>query len=327
MFDLPENAISKGLSDPQGAFKYIYNQLIYKDGYLIARWINQLINQRLRNPGDLDVMKEDWDTLILIDACRFDYFSECADLPGTLSSKQSPASMSLGFIKENYVGRELHDTVYVTANPFASEIDSGTFHDVVSLIDDYYDNDAGTVPPEDLADAARKAHDNYPNKRIIVHFMQPHGPYFGEKAKEIRKKLMSEENISFTRLEDGPSNPDKTYPDLMHAASYGYLSSEDVQTVYEENLKMVLNYALQLQKLLEGKTVISADHGENLGNPSTYFSADYGHGGYSPEVREVPWVELEYETRKNVRRARPVKSNEVDEEVVIEQLESLGYME
>ena len=307
MFDLPENAISKGLSDPQGAFKYIYNQLIYKDGYLIARWINQLINQRLRNPGDLDVMKEDWDTLILIDACRFDYFSECADLPGTLNSKQSPASMSLGFIKENYIGRELHDTVYVTANPFASEIDSGTFHDVVSLIDDYYDNDAGTVPPEDLADAARKAHDNYPNKRIIVHFMQPHEPFLSEHGQWVSDRLKWKGN-------------------QYHLPAA--VSLDDLQRAYQENLNVVLTHVNALIEEINGKIVVSSDHGELLGerlSPIPIRGLEHPEKIYEDVLLCVPWLEIDTDNRRAIKPDPPKEQNQIASKKAKKRLKQLGY--
>jgi len=307
MFDLPENAISKGLSDPQGAFKYIYNQLIYKDGYLIARWINQLINQRLRNPGDLDVMKEDWDTLILIDACRFDYFSECADLPGTLSSKQSPASMSLGFIKENYIGRELHDTVYVTANPFASEIDSRTFHDVVSLIDDYYDNDAGTVPPEDLADAARKAHDNYPNKRIIVHFMQPHEPFLSEHGQWVSDRLKWKGN-------------------QYHLPAA--VSLDDLQRAYQENLNVVLTHVNALIEEINGKIVVSSDHGELLGerlSPIPIRGLEHPEKIYEDVLLCVPWLEIDTDNRRAIKPDPPKEQNQIASKKAKKRLKQLGY--
>jgi len=308
MFDLPENAISKGLSDPQGAFKYIYNQLIYKDGYLTARWINQLINQRFRSPGELDVMKEDWDTLILIDACRFDYFSECADLPGTLSSKQSPASMSLGFIKENYIGRELHDTVYVTANPFASEIDSRTFHDVVSLIDDYYDNDAGTVPPEDLADAARKAHDNYPNKRIIVHFMQPHEPFLSEHGQWVSDRLKWKGN-------------------QYHLPAA--VSLDDLQRAYQENLNVVLTHVNALIEEINGKIVVSSDHGELLGerlSPIPIRGLEHPEKIYEDVLLCVPWLEIDTDNRRAIKPDPPKEQNQIASKKAKKRLKQLGYV-
>jgi len=156
--------------------------------------------------------------------------------------------------------------------------------------------------------------------------MQPHGPYFGEKAKTLREKLVAEHNIQFTRLSDTANSSGKKYADLMYAAKDGYLSSEQVREIYIENLEIVLEYARTLADNLEGKTVISADHGENLGNPGGLFAPKYGHNGFSPEVRFVPWMVLDYDNRKNVTREPPIESEGVDEETVAEQLKHLGYL-
>lgn len=88
----------------------------------------------------------------------------------------------------------------------------------------------------------------------------------------------------------------------------------------------MLRYAEKLAKLLNGKTVVSSDHGENLGNPGGIFSPKYGHNGYSPEVRFVLWVEFEYDHRKSLTSELPVNSETVDSETVNQQLEYLGYV-
>ncbi|WP_152419375.1 hypothetical protein [Halobiforma nitratireducens] len=64
----------------------------------------------------VDVMDKDWDNLILLDACRHDVFKEVNDISGDLQSVVSKGSTSYEFMKENFSGKELHDTVYVTGN-------------------------------------------------------------------------------------------------------------------------------------------------------------------------------------------------------------------
>jgi len=88
--------------------------------YEVVRIINEChrrVNIR-RNPSGTDVMSEDWDNLILLDACRYDAFSKVNTLKGNLEERVSKGSTSKEFIKSNFVGRELHDTVYITANPY-----------------------------------------------------------------------------------------------------------------------------------------------------------------------------------------------------------------
>ena len=129
-----------------------------------------------------DVIDEDWDNLILLDAARFDYFEDLNTISGSLRKEISRGKKSWEFIERNFIDRELHDTVYVTANPFSSDIPEGTFHYVDHLHARVWDSRIGTVQPEDVVEAAIEAHNEYPNKRLIVHYMQPHRPYLGETA-------------------------------------------------------------------------------------------------------------------------------------------------
>lgn len=84
-------------------------------------------------------------------------------------------------------------------------------------------------------------------KNVVAHFMQPHYPYIGHKIVEPLKEI------------------------------------EKVREGYMDNLKLVLEYAL---KLASGKTVITADHGELLGEHGLVFHPE----GYDyKELREVPY--------------------------------------
>jgi len=156
--------------------------------------------------------------------------------------------------------------------------------------------------------------------------MQPHGPYFGSYASSIRDKLVTEENIGFSRLNCTSEKSRRVYPDLLYAARDGYVSSQDIQKVYLENLELVMEYVQRLSSTLDGKTVITADHGERLGSPSKYSAFNYGHGGHVPEVREVPWLELEYSNRKPIISDDPEIAEKVDTDIVTEQLKQLGYL-
>ncbi|WP_147376628.1 alkaline phosphatase family protein [Halopiger aswanensis] len=274
-------------------------------------------------------MQKDWDNLLLLDACRYDILQSLADRE--IEKIVSVGGRSSEFIEEAMNGKELYDTVYISSNPHVEmTLDDGVFHDVIKTYGESWKNqrtnDHTKFHPENVYNIAKDNIESYSDKYIVVHFMQPHGPYFGEKAKHLRQELASEYNIRFTRLPDTEENGKKQYADLMYAAKDGYLSAAQIHEVYIENLKLVLEYAEKLANELNGKTVISSDHGENLGNPGGVFSPKYGHNGYSPEVRFVPWMEFEYEQRKSVTSETPVESESVDDETVREQLEHLGYL-
>ena len=67
----------------------------------------------LRYGTGLDVIEQDWDTLVILDACRYDSFKQCRDLKGSLQPAVSRGAHSWEFMQGNFVDRELHDTVYV----------------------------------------------------------------------------------------------------------------------------------------------------------------------------------------------------------------------
>jgi len=88
-------------------------------------------------------------------------------------------------MEATYHRRTLHDTVYVTANPYAAWIPDRTFHAVVNLLASEWDAEVGIVYPEAVVRRAFEAHETYPNKRLIIHFMQPHFPFLGNTGTEI----------------------------------------------------------------------------------------------------------------------------------------------
>lgn len=278
---------------------------------------------------EVDIMEKDWDNLLLLDACRYDTLQSISQRD--VERIVSVAGKSSEFIEETMNGKEMHDTVYISSNPHVEmTLDDGVFHDVVKTYGDSWEDQRTDshkkFHPENVYNIAIASIESYPDKRILVHFMQPHGPYFGEKARRLRQRLTDEHGITFTRLSDTGQHERTQYADLMYAAKDGYLSAAEVREVYVENLELVLEYAERLADDLEGKTAVSSDHGENLGDPGGIFSPKYGHYGYSPEVRFVPWMEFEYNQRKSVTGERPKESESVNDEMVEEQLEHLGYL-
>lgn len=297
-----------GINNPAKAVQYAYKKYIYKRPYLIGRAINQKYYNHFREPGSLDVMAEDWDTLLLIDACRYDYFEEVSDLPGSLNSRLSPGSMSWEFIEQSFIDGEFHDTVYVTANPFAMEIESGTFHDVVSLIDDYYKNDIGTVPAEVVSEAAQDAHERYPHKRIIVHYMQPHEPFLSEFGQQVSEKLRWAGNQYHLSRDIGLS---------------------DIQKAYKENVEHIVNELREVIPGIDGKIVVSSDHGELLGErlfPIPIRGLEHPALIREDAILNVPWLEIEGESRREIRTEQPKQIKGISSDTAEKRLKQLGYL-
>jgi hypothetical protein len=69
---------------------------------LLLRELNRLYhtrgNRRAYNPDGVDVLAEDWDNLLILDACRYDAFAARADLPGRLERRRSRGSHTSEFL-------------------------------------------------------------------------------------------------------------------------------------------------------------------------------------------------------------------------------------
>ncbi|WP_257297847.1 hypothetical protein [Haloarchaeobius sp. FL176] len=265
----------------------------------------------------IDVMDEDWDNLIVLDACRYDYFEELNTLDGALRREVSKGKKSWEFIRDNFTDRELYDTVYVTANPFSTDIEEGTFHDIDHLHMNRWDGDIGTVQPEEVVEAAVEAHEKYPNKRLIVHFMQPQRPYLGEMADRLRERVDLQ----------GYGNHDEGIQ-IWGAVKQREITVDEIRTAYTESLQIVLESVEQLLAEVDGKSVITADHGEMLGErllPGTTRVWGHMEGFSTPTLRGVPWLQIDSENRRDMVAEEPVGQSEFDDDTVSDRLAALGY--
>lgn len=266
------------------------------------------------------VMSEDWDNLLILDACRYDMFADRIALDGRLETRISLGSSSEEFLEQNFDDGQFHDTVYVNANPYVPRLglDEGTFHAVIDCLSDW-DEELQTVTPETVAQAAAEAHETYPNKRLIVHFMQPHTPFIGDCGRRMA-------GGGWTMDRDVDEEPG-IWNQLRNSSAGVEL--EMVWEAYTENLDIVLTEVADLLKTLDGKSVITADHGNFVGERLSPIPSrrKYGHpyGVYAKELVKVPWFAVEGETRREVRSESPVDQKSVSEETVDARLEALGY--
>lgn len=295
----------------------------------IASVTRPLADRRWRaDYGDgIDVIGADWDTLVVLDACRYDYMERRNTIEGDLEPVVSSASSSNEFVEANFVGRTLHDTVYVTANPYVEKIDDDVFYTVDNLLIDRWDEDLGTVPPEVVVEAALDAHRQFPAKRLIVHFMQPHQPYIGPTAREIRERVGL--NDGYNKYQCVPGKDTKlTGRSWFGSVMQGYISHEELREVYRENVDIALEHAARLLTELDGTAVVTADHGELLGERLGRFGPrTYGHlpDCYAPELRVVPWLRVEGERRREVTAEDPIGFERIDQQRVNDRLQALGY--
>lgn len=178
-----------------------------------------------------------------------------------------------------------------------------------------------SVPePEPVVEKTLEMHDEHPDKRLIAHFLPPHTPFLvkgGEKIDE--------------------SSPYRTFT----AVRNGEISTDEIRAVYVENVAYVLSHVERLLEELDGKTVVTADHGELVGegvpwhvrvlhprwdwSKRHYF--DFGHYGnvHEQALVTVPWLEIETGSRRSIETAEQPAGVEFDESAIEAQLEALGY--
>lgn len=263
----------------------------------------------------LDVFGADWDTLIILDACRFDALAALDMLDGTTRCRYSRATNTLDWLHANAGGKQLHDTVYTTANGhferYADELNA-EMHAVDGVWHDGQEEVAGisVVRPDTVTDRALAAHERYPRKRHLVHYVQPHAPFLGEDR--------------------------DAFPDVVREREWvtePNITPELVRRAYRENLEIVLDSVTRLLDNIDGRIVVSADHGELLGErvwPIGF--RQYGHpsGLHHPKLVNVPWhVTADgQDGRREIVAEMPIESNtETDGEQVREHLRALGYHE
>jgi len=116
--------------------------------------------------------------------------------------------------------------------------------------------------------------------------------------------------------------------DILQWGKDPSITEEQVKNAYVENLKIALDSVEQLLETIEGRTIITADHGNLIGDRLYPIPVrGYGHrsGLRSPELVKVPWHIIESENRRVITEEPPQESVDRDENEVKEQLGALGY--
>lgn len=289
---------------------------------LILRKLNKLyfsqFGAQTYNASGIDVFDRDWDNLVILDACRYDLFEHRSDLNGNLERVISKGASTTEFLDGNFAGRNHRDVVYVTANPQYyrhREVINCELHDVMNVwLEDGWNDEYGTVLPEAVEASAMKAAEEYGNKRLVIHYMQPHYPFV---------------NADTTFDKGQLENPDDDAA-FWRQIMTGKISvdTDRLWALYEHNLDIVLDSVDRLINSLDGKVVITSDHGNMLGERSAPIPIrEWGHprGIHTPQLVEVPWLEIEGE-RREITAEDPKNPNRPDTDTSVKQrLRDLGY--
>lgn len=266
-------------------------------------------------------MDEDWHHLIVLDACRYDYFERVYEeyLSGELRKVISPASTTDEWCLKVFKGF-YKDVIYVSGNPRINSLNVGEFdaqdrfYKVIDIWNAGWVEERDSVPPEKVSEAALESIKKHPDKRHIIHYMQPHWPYLSlgsagiKEFREVVEKMSCERTPTrFDRFRNlvgrglekaiGEERVDKLRnllgtkpPRSPPEAVAEELGKDELRRAYENNLRIVLKSLSDFVSKFAGKTIVTSDHGELLGEGDEY---SHPKGRYLPQLVEVPWLEVD----------------------------------
>lgn len=219
-----------------------------------------------------------WDNLIILDACRFDYFKEVLkenyldiNMRGKLIKANSHSKHTGEWYKNNW-SKKNKDVILISQHPRAwkEKLDKNFFktyplwkRDDWIILDIYLEK-------------MKKVMNQYNNKKILVHLTPPHLPYRDNEGKEFLNKIY--------KVGGGP----KVYQKVRE---YGNKNGwNKLIYYYKKNILKCIKLIDKYINDLTGKIVITADHGELIGEDRFY-----GHNRSHPKIFRVPWFEIRKE--------------------------------
>lgn len=226
----------------------------------------------------------EWDTLVVLDACRWDYWHRLFDRGRRV---RSPASCTKDWLAALTAAFDTEAWTCVTASPIQERHHAGAFGDRIDVWKTEWRqvNGIPTVPPRATTEAAKPYFDA--DGRLLVHYIQPHGPYAVGPQPLPVMRANPRANAVDLPAEDVPDRLVRNPMRLIHDDE-AWLTAAMLREAYDANLKWVFDALLPL--LNSGRdVVVTADHGEFLADGSG--DGAYGHpcGNDHDLLRTVPF--------------------------------------
>ncbi|MFP4117059.1 MAG: hypothetical protein ACLFQ8_02865 [Candidatus Aenigmatarchaeota archaeon] len=311
-----------------------------------------------------NINQEDWDYLIVLDACRYDAFEKVHSkyLEGELEKRLSKGSSTTGWLENSFPGD--YDYLYISSNPFVnslghslSDISTGYYSSwratehFGKIVDSWnldWDHDLETVTPEKLTKRAVKhiEEDDSKDRRTIIHYMQPHRPYL-EGDVEI-------ENIGLERAVTKVSE-DQGFFEKLRAETLSVLYHvwKRMSVPMKYRIKKLLGYETKTEKFIinGGGDKIVEWYMQNLElalkwiekllphlDGEVVITADHGEAfgengiwwheyrEHVPILLEVPWFRVDMDKYKEEDgKVEPVEEENEKEDKIKDKLKKLGY--
>lgn len=247
-------------------------------GFLGTAYLRALQTVGRRLDYGENVFDREWDVLVVLDACRSDLLASVApdiEFLGEVKTVRSVGSCSSEWLEKTFPERpETTRTAMVTGNTWTDRyVDAGEFAALDEVWKYAWDDDPGTVPARAVTDRAIALARERNPEFLVIHYMQPHHPF-------VPDPIEGDEGMVRSGEESSPANP-------WISLRRGKVRKGRVWEAYEANLRYVLEEVEVLLSNIEGRVVITADHGNLFGEWGLY-----GHPMYTPvpAVLDVPWA-------------------------------------
>lgn len=235
---------------------------------------------RFKTHEGFKVMEEEWDNLIVLDSCRYDVFEEVNFIPGELEKKTSSGTTTIQWLNQNFT-EKYDDLAYLSTVNFVHPEKSSEANyqlkpfnasDHFTVIENIIEGDGiekgKHLDARETTEKAIEFAKKHREKRKIIHYTPPHLPF-------ITSKYVEEHNYD-------------TYEQYLRE---GY-KWEKLKKEYRETVRKTLEEVEKLVEELDGKTVITADHGEAH---NEHYVKNHPHSIYIRPLIEVPWLEVKGE--------------------------------
>ena len=329
------NKVARGVKNPRLVASHLYR----RSKETIIRSRIELYRRRRNIQRQKHLIEEfasqDEFILVILDACRYDVFKEvyCDYLDGELSKVWSSGRWTADYVRRTW--DDSYNLTYLSSIPVVSDFyfelrgnefrPSDYFDEVVPLWDSKWDPELGTVPADEVTDTALAYSAQSDRTRLVAHYAQPHVPYVGDTM----ILPWDSEEIDYDPQELLEKGIDRPTQRIYRQIKSGELPESELRQAYRDNLRYVLDEVIRLVRRADCPIVVTADHGEHLGEDGKYL-----HEEESCLIRQVPWlvvsdskigtvpIEEEYQSVELANDSQTQSSGEVKE-----RLADLGYVD
>lgn len=240
----------------------------------------------------------DWDWLIIHDAGRADVFEEFRRTeslgPRLIDGDfQRVDNGGIGFtatwFQQHFPGE--YDAMFFHGGQPIGSMSSGEYDGrdhfavVPGATEYHYDEQLGTVRPDDVLGVVQEYLDGAVQERLealgyvsesppdrgVIRFLQPHAP--------------------FRHLVDATKGRANRVSKTAKMVRSGELSTDTLRDAYVDNYRWVLEKTIPFLEQLDGTIVVTADHGECLGDCGQFYHS--GAHDMHTHLRKVPWWVIE----------------------------------